>query len=80
MVFDGQVFEFIKGFIVDSIRNTIAAFMWPVHIVRFAQPWGAIALGLAFWLFPIYVKPHIERWLFDDDAVDATPIDEDSKE
>jgi len=22
-------------------------------------------LGLAFWLFPIYVKKHIERWLFD---------------
>ena len=41
------------------------ALIWPVFIVQWAMPLGAIALGVAFWLFPIYVKPHIEGWLFD---------------
>ncbi|MEL7187065.1 MAG: hypothetical protein AAFN50_11635 [Pseudomonadota bacterium] len=68
MVFDGQAVEFVIGFIVDSFKNTLAAFMWPVDIVTWKSPWGAIILGLAFWLFPIFVKPHIEKWMFDEDA------------
>jgi len=36
--------------------------------VQWKAPLGAIALGVAFWLFPTYVKPHIEGWLFDDEA------------
>ena len=51
-VFNGQVITFY-------------ALIWPVFIVQWAMPLGAIALGVAFWLFPIYVKPHIEGWLFD---------------
>ena len=38
-----------------------------MFVVQIAQPWGAIGLGVAFWLFPIYVKKHIEVWLFSDD-------------
>ena len=53
------------GFIIDSLMNTFYALIWPVFIVQWAMPLGAIALGVAFWLFPIYVKPHIEGWLFD---------------
>jgi hypothetical protein len=64
MLFDGQVVGFILNFIVDSFRNTLQAFMWPVDIVQFAQPWGAIGLGLAFMLFPRYLKKHVEAWLF----------------
>ena len=43
--------------------------MWPVEIVSFAPPWGAIGLGLAFWLFPNYLKKPIEGWLFDEEPV-----------
>jgi len=64
-LFNGQAIDFLLDFVVDSFTNTLAALMWPVDIVQWAQPWGAIALGLAFWLFPTYVKPHIEKWLFD---------------
>ncbi len=67
-LFDGQVIAFIVDFFVDSLMNTIASFMWPVNIVQWAPPWGAIALGVAFWLFPIYAKPIIETWLFDGEA------------
>ena len=64
-VFNGQVISFLIGFIIDSLMNTFYALIWPVFIVQWAMPLGAIALGVAFWLFPIYVKPHIEGWLFD---------------
>ena len=67
MVFEGQIVEFALGFVIDSFWNTITAFMWPAKVVAFQQPWGAISLGLAFILFPKFVKPRIERWLFDDE-------------
>lgn len=63
-MFNGQVVDFVLNFVIDSFKNTIAAFMWPVDIVTAWQPYGAIALGLAFWLFPIFVKPHVEKWMF----------------
>ena len=65
-LFNGQIIEFLLGFIVDSFKNTLEALMWPVKIVSLAPPWGAIGLGLAFVIFPKYLKQPIERWLFDD--------------
>ena len=67
MLWSGQAIEFLINIAIDSFKNTMRAFLWPAHIATAAKPWGAISLGLAFWLFPIYVKPHIERWLFDGD-------------
>jgi len=66
-LFRGEAIEFFVNLVVESFMNTIAAFMWPVEVVQFSPPVGVIALGIAFWLFPIFVKPHIERWLFDDE-------------
>ena len=66
LLLEGQVVAFIVNFVVDSFRNTIGAFMWPVNIVQFKSPYGAIGLGLAFVLFPRYLKKPIERWLFAD--------------
>ncbi len=65
LLFEGEVVSFILNFIIDSFQNTIAAFMWPIEVVELAPPFGAIGLGLAFWLFPIYGKKPIEAWLFD---------------
>ncbi len=62
---DGQIIAFVVNFIVDSFKNTIQAFMWPVFIVQLWSPWGAMGLGLAFVLFPKYLKKPIEAWLFD---------------
>lgn len=66
-LFNGQAIEFLIGFFVDSLVNTLRALMWPFYAVQYAPPFGAIGLGVAFWLFPTYAKPHIEAWLFDDD-------------
>lgn len=65
-VFTGQAIEFFVDFLKDSLMNTIKSFAWPVYVVQFAPPWGAIGLGLAFWLFPTTLKKPIERWLFQD--------------
>jgi len=65
LLFEGEILSFVLAFIIDSFQNTVQAFMWPVNIVQLAPPFGAIGLGLAFWLFPVYVKKHIEAWLFD---------------
>jgi len=67
LLFNGEIIAFFLNFIVDSFQNTWKAFAWPMFVVRFASPWGAIGLGLAFWLFPTYVKKHVEAWLFSDD-------------
>lgn len=64
-VFDGELIAYAISFVVDSFMNTGKAFAWPVYVVRTAEPYGAIGLGLAFWLFPVFLKKPIERWLFD---------------
>ena len=66
-VFNGQVFSFLINFMFDSLMNTFYALIWPVYVVQWKAPLGAIALGIAYWLFPTYAKPHIEGWLFDDE-------------
>lgn len=66
-IFTGQAIEFLLNFLLDSLTNTIKAFMWPISVVQYAPPWGAIGLGVAYWLFPTTLKPPIERWLFDDE-------------
>lgn len=76
-LFRGEAIEFFVNFIIDSVRNTIAAFLWPVDVIQIAPPFGAIGLGIAFWLFPIYVKPHIEAWLFDDEVATVSETGKD---
>jgi len=65
-VFSGQAIEFAISFIIDSFKNTLASFMWPVYVVQLAPPWGAIGLGVAFFGFSSYLKKPIESWLFAD--------------
>jgi len=72
LLFDGQVVSFVLNFIIDSFQNTIQAFMWPVSIVQLAPPFGAIGLGVAFLLFPVLAKKHVEAWLFSDDEPAAS--------
>ena len=65
-LFSGQAFDFILNFVIDSFKNTMYAFMWPVYVVQLAPPWGAIGLGLAFFGFSLFLKKPIEGWLFAD--------------
>ncbi len=64
--FTNQIIEFLFRFMSDSIANMIQAFMWPVYIVSWQPPVGAIALGLAYIVFAKFIKQHITAWLFPD--------------
>ncbi len=66
--FQSQVVEFFFRFFTETLQNMIQSFIWPVYVVGINPPYGAIALGMAFWLFPIYLKKPIERWLFGPEA------------
>ena len=71
-LFRGEAIQFFVNFIVESFMNTLSALMWPVSVMQVAPPFGLIGLAIAFWLFPTYVKPHIESWLFDGEPVSET--------
>jgi len=74
-LFNGQAIEFIVQVIVDSFVNTWLALLWPLYVVRFAPPWGAIGLGVVFFVFATHIKGPLERWMFAD-----MPLDENSEE
>ena len=81
-LFDGQIISFIVDFFLDSLMNTVQAFMWPIEVLEIAPPFGAIALGLAFIAFPKFLKKPIEGWLFGDEPepqLTGEPQDEEGK-
>jgi hypothetical protein len=69
----GQLVEFIFRFASDSIFNLVKALMWPVYVVQWQSPFGAIALGLAFLIFPTYLKKPITKWLFPNADEEMSP-------
>jgi hypothetical protein len=64
--FTEQLVEFVFRFAVDSLINTVYAFMWPVYWVQWQPPFGVIALGAGYLVFANFVKKHITGWLFPD--------------
>lgn len=71
-LFNGQAIDFVIQFFIDSLKNTLKAFMWPIYVVQLAPPWGAIGLGVAFVGFTKFLKAPIERWLFPDEPAEET--------
>lgn len=69
--FTGQFIEFFIRFMSESIMNMIQAFMWPVSLIQAWPPFGAIALGLMFFAFPLLLKKPLERWLFGDEIANT---------
>lgn len=68
-----QLFEMLFRYLGESFVNMIAAFMWPVYIVTFAPPWGAVAFGFAYLGFDKLFREPIEGWLFHDEEVPVEP-------
>ena len=61
----GGAIGFVIDIIIDSFMNTIAALIWPVYVIQWAPPWGAIGLGLVYLGFANYLKKPITDWLFE---------------
>lgn len=70
--FTGQLTEWAFRIAIESFLNMVSALMWPVYVVQFSPPIGAIALGLAFIAFPRYFKQPVERWLFGEQPADES--------
>lgn len=66
-----QVTDFLLRFTFQSLENTIYAFLWPLYLIQVSPAWGGATLGALWFIFPRYIKPHITRWLFDDDEEGA---------
>ena len=75
VLLDGDVVSFVVNFLLESLFNTIQALLWPLSILTWSPPYGAIGLGLAFLLFSRVLKKPIEGWLFADDEVPGEPVE-----
>lgn len=69
-----EIVTYLFRFFLESLGNTVRAFAWPAYVIEWSPMWGALFLALTFWLFPKYVKHHVEGWLFQDadEDVEAT--------
>lgn len=65
----GDVIEYVISFVIDTFMNFVTALIWPVPVLSFAPPWGAVGLGVAFVVFNRFLKEPVERWL----DIDAEP-------
>ena len=64
--FTEQLFEFVLRFSVQSIQNTVQAFLWPVPIIQWSPLWGGAILGATYLLFSRFIKGPLTAWLFGD--------------
>jgi hypothetical protein len=71
--FTSELIEFVFRFLSDSLVNLVKALIWPVYVIELAPPWGLLGLGAAFLIFPRFLKPTVERWLFGDQRRAALP-------
>ncbi|MDH3988672.1 MAG: hypothetical protein OEV34_06070 [Gammaproteobacteria bacterium] len=63
--FTEQLAEMFFRYLGESIRNTVAAFIWPVWFIEFQQPWGIGLLVGMYVVFANFIKQPLEQWLFD---------------
>lgn len=64
--FTEQFWEFLIRFTVQSIGNTIEAFLWPVRILQWSPEKGIVLLVGMYLVFAYVIKAPLERWLFHD--------------
>lgn len=66
--FGEQLFQLLFRFTVESLQNTIGAFIWPVYLLEWSPAWGGATLAALYFIFPRFFKEPLERWLFNDDV------------
>lgn len=63
-MFAGHLLRFIFRFALDSMMNTLQAFLWPIAVLKM----GVLLLVAMYVVFPRVLKQPLERWLFDGDS------------
>lgn len=76
--FGEQLFQIFFRFTIDSLQNTMLAFLWPAFAIEWSPMWGGAMLAVLYVVFPRFIKKRVESWLFhDDDTPPAAPQDPD---
>jgi len=60
-----EAFDFAIEFFIDTFKNMLAAFLWPVFVIRWQAPIGIFVLAAMFYLFPRLVQKPVEHWIFE---------------
>lgn len=74
-----EIRDFILRFTVQSLENTILAFIWPAWFIMQSPILGAASLAALWLVFPRFIKPTVTRWLFDDDEEGAREAKKDAR-
>ncbi len=64
-IFSADLFGFVIEFIIDTLMNTLYAFIWPVFLLQWNGPIGIALVVAIFVLFPKFVQKPVENWLFE---------------
>ena len=65
-----HLFEFIFRFMSDSIMNMVQAFIWFLPVIEFRPPFGIMTLGIGFYVFDIYLREPVARWLLGEEGAE----------
>jgi hypothetical protein len=60
-----QAVQYVIGFSIDSIGNTIRAAIWPVFLIDWLGPLGILLFFAGGFVFERAVRPSVEAWLPD---------------
>lgn len=71
--FEQQIFEMFFRYLGQSLLNAMLAFIWPLFVLEVSPVWGAVFLGVSYFIFAKLLKVKLETWLFHDYE---TPADE----
>ncbi|MEQ8206075.1 MAG: hypothetical protein RIA65_07865 [Woeseia sp.] len=61
-----QLLEFLFRFSLQSIGNTVQAFIWPALVIGEYEWWGLGGIGISYLLFSQFLKSPMTEWLFAD--------------
>ena len=61
-----ELLEFLFRFSIQSLANTVQAFLWPLLLVGEYEYAGVAVLVLGYLGFDRWCKPALTRWLFDE--------------
>lgn len=65
-----QLLQWIFRFALDSLVNTVQALIWPVYVIAWKPPAGALVFAAAYFVFGKYIKGPLGIRLFGEQAIE----------
>ncbi len=74
--FSEQLFEMFFRLLSETFVNSILAFIWPAFVLQWSPIWGIPILIALYLVFPRFIKPTLNKWLFNDDLPPTSDADQ----